>query len=89
MTVLSTSPAGALVSVTVANGTDTSRPDAATGLAASLSGTSLRLDWAAASDDSGPVQRYRVLRDGMLLADVYATSVVDAAPNVGSLRRTT
>jgi hypothetical protein len=83
MTVISATPAGALVSVTIANGADTSPPAAVTGLSASLAGTSLRLDWAAASDDSGPVQRYRVLRDGMLLADVYATSVVDAAPNVG------
>jgi hypothetical protein len=83
MTVLSTSPAGALVSVTVANGADSSPPASVTGLAATLSSSGLRLDWAAASDDSGPVQRYRVLRDGMLLADVYATSVVDVAPNVG------
>jgi hypothetical protein len=83
MTVLSTSQAGALVSVTIANGADSSPPGAATGLSATVSGTGLQLDWAAAADDSGPVQHYRVRRDGALLADVYATSVVDPAPNVG------
>jgi hypothetical protein len=84
MTVVSTSPAGALVSVTVPNGTDHSAPAAATGLVATLSASGLRIDWAAATDDSGPVQHYLVRRDGASLADVYATSALDTAPHVGA-----
>jgi hypothetical protein len=83
MTVVSTSQAGALVSVTVANGADTSPPSSPSGLSSTLAGDGLRLDWNPASDDSGLVQHYRVHRDGALLADLYGTSVIDPAPPIG------
>jgi hypothetical protein len=80
---LAVSPLGALVHVTLPNGDDTTPPSAVTGLTATLTGGVVHLTWGAATDDSGVVQHYRVVRDGTVLADGYVGSANDAAPLSG------
>jgi hypothetical protein len=83
ITTLAVSPLGALVHITVANGDDTTPPSAVTGLSATRVATGVQLSWTAANDDSGTVQHYLVRRNGLQLADVYATSTIDTAPLPG------
>jgi hypothetical protein len=80
ITTLAVSPLGALVRITVPNGSDTTAPGPASGLTASVVGGAVHLSWTAGSDDSGIVQHYRVMRNGVLLSDVYQTATDDTAP---------
>ena len=83
ITTLSVSPLGALVHITVPNGTDTTPPGPVSGLSVKQTVGGLQLSWNAASDDSGTVQHYVVTRNSAPLADVYATTALDPAPIAG------
>lgn len=77
VTVVSVSPAGASVSITFEP--DTAPPSTPTSLSATtLSSSSIRLAWGAATDNVG-VTGYQIRRDGVIVATTSATTWTDTA----------
>jgi hypothetical protein len=83
ITTLAVSPLGALVRISIANGADTTPPGSPSGLTVARGGDGLDFAWTPADDDSGTAQHYRLRRNGVLLADVWANTAVDPSPLAG------